>query len=285
MEISTAHCFLFTVALFCINLPVRKSKESSPTRGNKPLSIVPLHAARSDSVKKKCTCPVPKWCHLIVTPADRRNSCREKLTRFDHLRVREKSFLRQTSRTMRKVSNWHLISSRAPQFRNSRRKTAGETDQSGRHLDAHATQVKRWKACWGSALRIDKAPSRWPLQTDFSHAYQSQVYRPCVIHILPQFSLISFGSWYSGIWHIDHICFAIWIWDWFHEYVSYSVSLSFMLYFFLQYTFDQIKAISLRSKEQSFFSLSLFLSMLGWCWGFFPANERILQSRRISYSA
>lgn len=93
---------------------------------------------------------------------------------------------------------------------------------------------------------------------DFSHAYQSQVYRPCVIHILPQFSLISFGSWYSGIWHIDHICFAIWIWDWFHEYVSFSVSLSFMLYFFLQYTFDQIKAISLRSKEQTFFSRSLY---------------------------
>lgn len=116
MEISTAHCFLFTVALFCINLPVRKSKESSPTRGTWLLSIEPLHAARSDSVKK-CTCPVRKWCHLIVTPADRRNSCREKLTRFDHLRVREKSFLRQTSRTMRKISNWHLISSRAPQFR------------------------------------------------------------------------------------------------------------------------------------------------------------------------
>ena len=102
---------------------------------------------------------------------------------------------------------------------------------------------------------------------DFSHAYQSQVYRPCVIHILPQFSLISFGSWYSGIWHIDHICFAIWIWDWFPEYVSYSVSLSFMLYFFLQYTFDQIKAFSLRSKEQTFFSLSIFIDawlMLGF---------------------
>lgn len=74
---------------------------------------------------------------------------------------------------------------------------------------------RRWRAgirIGGGALRVNtRTPADDHLYRGFSHAYQSQVDH--VSSIFCHHFLISFGTRYSGIWHIDHICFAIWIWD------------------------------------------------------------------------
>lgn len=154
-------------------------------------------------------------------------------------------------------------------FRNSRCKMQVKLTNPTWHLDAHATQVEsRYSYRGWRIARQYKDPCRWPLIP--------RVF-PCVDHVSSIFChhfLISFGTRYSGIWHIDHICFAIWIWDRFPWICFIHWLYVFHVIILLQFLWPDKGYTSLKQRTDG----SLFLSTSAWCQVSIPSNQCMLRS-------
>lgn len=135
---------------------------------------------------------------------------------------------------------------------------------------------RRWRAgirIGGGALRVNtRTPADDHLYRGFSHAYQSQVDH--VSSIFCHHFLISFGTRYSGTWHIDHICFAIWIWDRFPWICFIHWLYVFHVIILLQFLWPDKGYTSLKQRTDG----SLFLSTSAWCQVSIPSNQCMLRS-------